>query len=143
MTNDVIPGDKLFTVPNATLFHFGVLTSSAHMAWTRTVCGRMKSDYSYSTTIVYNNFPWCNPTLEQRTKIERTAQAILDARAKYPDSSLADLYDETLMPPELRKAHKANDEAVLVAYGLPKNTTESDIVAFLFKKYAELTGGKQ
>lgn len=143
MTNDVIPGDKLFTVPNATLFHFGVLTSSAHMAWTRTVCGRMKSDYSYSTTIVYNNFPWCNPTLEQRAKIEKTAQAILDARAKYPNSSLADLYDETLMPPELRKAHKANDDAVLAAYGLPKNASESEIVAFLFKKYAELTGGKQ
>lgn len=141
MTNDVIPGDKLFTVPNATLFHFGVLTSSAHMAWTRTVCGRMKSDYSYSTTIVYNNFPWCNPTPEQRAKIEQTAQAILDARARYPDSSLADLYDETLMPPELRKAHKANDKAVLAAYGLPQSAAESEIVAFLFKKYAELTGG--
>lgn len=88
-----------------------------------------------------SNFPWCSPTTEQRTKIEQTAQAILDARAKYPDSSLADLYDETLMPPELRKAHKANDEAVLAAYGLPKNATESEIVSFLFKKNAELTGG--
>lgn len=106
------------------------------------VCGRIKSDYRYSSDIVYNNFVWCNPTDEQRAKIEQTAQAILDVRAKYPDSSLADLYDETLMPPELRRAHKTNDEAVLAAYGLPKKLPESDVVAFLFKKYTKLIGGK-
>lgn len=131
--------DRVQIIPNATIYDFGIITSNVHMAWMRAVCGRLKSDYNYSKDVVYNNFPWCDPTPEQRTKIEQTAQAILDARAKYPDSSLADLYDETLMPPELRKAHKANDEAVLAAYGLPKNVVESDIVAFLFKRYAELT----
>ena len=140
LTNEVIPGDKLFTVPNATLYHFGILTSNVHMAWMRTVCGRLKSDYSYSTTIVYNNFPWPTPTDEQKAKIEQTAQAILDARALYPDASLADLYDELTMPPELRKAHQANDRAVMAAYGFPvKNFTESDCVAALMKLYQELT----
>lgn len=134
-----IPGNSVSILPNATLYHFAILSSSTHNAWTRNVCGRLESRYRYSSDIVYNNFVWCNPTPEQRTKIEQTAQAILDARAKYPDSSLADLYDETLMPPELRKAHKANDKAVLAAYGLPKNAAESEIVTFLFKKYAELT----
>lgn len=131
--------DRVQIIPNATIYDFGIITSNVHMAWMRAVCGRLKSDYNYSKDVVYNNFPWCDPTPEQRAKIEQTAQAILDARAKYPDSSLADLYDETLMPPELRKAHKANDEAVLAAYELPKSTSENDIVAFLFKKYAELT----
>ena len=109
------------------------------MSWMRVVAGRMKSDYQYSGSVVYNNFPWCNPTDEQKAKIEATAQAILDARAKYPDSSLADLYDETTMPPELRRAHKDNDNAVLAAYGFSKNITESEIVAELMKKYQELT----
>ncbi|MBO6132091.1 MAG: methylase [Treponema sp.] len=122
----------------ASLFHFGVLTSNVHMAWMRAVCGRLKSDYSYSNTIVYNNFPWCNPTDEQKAKIEKTAQAILDARAKYPDSSLADLYDETLMPPELRKAHQENDKAVMQAYGFSTKMTESECVAELFKLYEKL-----
>ena len=140
LTDDVIPGDKLFTIPNATLYQFGVLTSNVHMAWMRTVCGRLKSDYSYSTTIVYNNFPWPNPTPEQKAKIEQTAQGILDARALYPDASLADLYDELTMPPELRKAHQANDRAVMAAYGFPvKGFTESDCVAALMKMYQELT----
>ena len=155
LTNDIIPGDKLFTIPNATIYHFGVLTSNVHMAWMRAVCGRLKSDYSYSTTIVYNNFPFVLPesvladsnpcgkcltcTQEQASKIEETAQAILDARAKYPDSSLADLYDETLMPPELRKAHQANDRAVMAAYGFNTKMTESECVAELFKMYEELT----
>ena len=140
LTDDVIPGDKLFTIPNATLYQFGVLTSNVHMAWMRTVCGRLKSDYSYSTTIVYNNFPWPTPTPEQKAKIEQTAQGILDARALYPDASLADLYDELTMPPELRKAHQANDRAVMAAYGFPvKNFTESDCVAALMKMYQELT----
>lgn len=139
LTDDVIPGDKLFTIPNATLYMLGVLTSNVHMAWMRTVCGRLKSDYSYSTTIVYNNFPWCTPTDEQKAKIEQTAQMILDARAKYPDCSLADLYDEITMPPELRKAHNANDKAVMQAYGFKTDMPESEIVAELMKMYQKLT----
>ena len=109
------------------------------MAWMRTVCGRLKSDYSYSTTIVYNNFPWPNPTPEQKAAIEQTAQMILDARAKYPDCSLADLYDETTMPPELRKAHQQNDKAVMKAYGFSLKITESECVAELMKMYQKLT----
>lgn len=140
LTDDVVPGDKLFTIPDATIYMFGVLTSNVHMAWMRTVCGRMKSDYSYSTTIVYNNFPWPTPTAEQQAKIEKTAQAILDARALYPDCSLADLYDELTMPPELRKAHQENDRAVMQAYGFDiKTTTESSCVAELMKMYQKLT----
>ena len=110
------------------------------MAWMRVVCGRMKSDYNYSKDIVYNNFPWPSPTPEQKTKIEGTAQAILDARALYPDSSLADLYDEAVMPAELRKAHQANDRAVMEAYGFPvsRNFQESQCVAELFKLYQKL-----
>ena len=136
---EVLAGDKLFQMPNATPYHFGVLTSNVHMAWMRAVCGRLEMRYSYSNTIVYNNFPWCNPTDEQKAKIEETAQAILDARAKYPDSSLADLYDETLMPPELRKAHQANDKAVMQAYGFSTKMTESECVAQLFKLYEKLS----
>jgi hypothetical protein len=121
------------------MYSFGVLNSNVHMAWMRTVCGRLKSDYSYSNTIVYNNFPWPNPTDAQKAKIEKTAQAILDARAQYPDSSLADLYDELTMPPELRKAHQANDRAVMEAYGFDvKTTTESSCVAELMKMYQHL-----
>lgn len=140
MTDEIIPGDKLFTIPDATIYHFGVLTSNVHMAWMRTVCGRMKSDYSYSTTIVYNTFPWPKPTEAQKAKIEQTAQAILDTRAKYPDSSLADLYDEVLMPPELRTAHQKNDRAVMEAYGFwGKLNSESECVAELMKMYQKLT----
>ena len=140
MDKSVIASNKLLIVPNANLYHFGVLTSNVHMAWTRVVCGRLKSDYQYSGAVVYNNFPWPNPTEEQKAKIEQTAQAILDARALYPDASLADLYDELTMPPELRKAHQANDKAVMAAYGFPiKNFTESDCVAALMKMYQELT----
>ena len=137
---EIIPGDKLFCMQGASLYDFGVMTSSAQMSWMRAVCGRLKSDYSYSNTIVYNNFPWPQAVTDaQKSKIEQTAQAILDARALYPDSSLADLYDSLTMPPELRKAHRANDAAVLEAYGFPKDATESDIVARLFKIYQELT----
>ena len=135
----VIPNNAVQFVPDATLYHFGVLTSNVHMAWMRVVCGRLKSDYRYSANIVYNNFPWCEPTEEQRTKIEATAQAILDARAKYQDCSLADLYDENAMPPELRKAHQDNDRAVMAAYGFSPKMTESECVAELFKMYQELT----
>lgn len=127
-------------IPNATLYHFGILESNVHMAWMRAVCGRLKSDYRYSKDIVYNNFPWPPPTEQQKQKIEQTAQAILDARALYPDSSLADLYDDLTMPVELRKAHQNNDRAVMQAYGFDvKTMTESLCVAELFKLYKELT----
>ncbi|MBQ2189491.1 MAG: methylase, partial [Paludibacteraceae bacterium] len=101
--------------------------------------GRLKSDYRYSKDIVYNNFPWPTPTEEQKARIEQTAQAILDARAKYPDCSLADLYDEVTMPPELRKAHQENDRAVMAAYGFSTKMSESECVAELFKMYQKLT----
>ena len=194
LKRDVIPGDMLFVLSNASLYHFGVLTSSVHMAWMRVVAGRLKSDYRYSANIVYNNFPWpdvgfntetqrlegteekslsesqclsasvlrqdsekspnlqnsqspsnesnINPLRTSRTSrelISSTAQSILDARALYPDSSLADLYDPLTMPIELRKAHAANDRAVLAAYGLAPDTPESEIVAHLMKLYQNLT----
>ena len=141
---EIICGDANMLIPNASLYHFGVLTSNVHNAWTRAVCGRIKSDFRYSKDIVYNNFPWCDPTPEQKARIEETAQGILDARAKYPDCSLADLYDEVTMPPELRKAHQANDVAVMKAYGLSTkgDVTEAGCVAFLFEKYREITEGK-
>ena len=169
LSSEVLAGDKLFQMPNASLYHFGVLTSNVHMAWMRAVCGRLKSDYSYSNTIVYNNFPWPQQFKIDNSKLKmengkwtlssedlpadkkelsifhsqlsiiNTAQAILDARAKYPDSSLADLYDETVMPPELRKAHQANDRAVMAAYGFSTKMTESECVAELFKLYESLT----
>ena len=136
----VIPNNAVQFVPDATLYHFGILTSNVHMAWMRIVCGRLEMRYRYSANIVYNNFPWPNPTDEQRTKIEQTAQAILDARALYPDSSLADLYDELTMPVELRRAHQNNDRAVMQAYGFDvKTMTESQCVVELFKLYQELT----
>ena len=140
LSHDVIASNLLFLIPDASLYHFGVLESNVHMAWMRTVCGRLKSDYRYSKDIVYNNFPWPSPSDEQRGRIEQTAQAILDARALYPNSSLADLYDPLLMPPELRKAHQANDREVMRAYGLSiKDTSEEDCVAFLMKMYQNLT----
>lgn len=125
-------------IPDATIYHFGILESNVHMAWMRVVCGRLKSDYRYSKDIVYNNFPWPNPTVSQKEKIEQTAQAILDARALYPDSSLADLYAPTLIPVELLKAHRNNDKAVMEAYGFPTKMTESECVAKLFEMYSEL-----
>lgn len=136
MTPNKFCSNKLRLMPNATLYHFGVLNSSVHMAWMRTVSGRLKSDYSYSVDIAYNAFVWPQPTEAQRSKIEKTAQAILDARALYPDSSLADLYDETSMPAELRRAHKANDKAVLEAYGFPTDLSEPEIVARMMRLYA-------
>ena len=137
---EMILTDAAMCIPYASRYDFGILTSNVHMAWVRAVCGRIKSDYRYSKDVVYNNFPWPNPTDEQKATIEQTAQAILDARALYPDASLADLYDELTMPPELRKAHQANDKAVMAAYGFPvKNFTESDCVAALMKMYQELT----
>lgn len=138
LSANIIPGDKLFCMQGATLFHFGILTSNVHMAWMRAVCGRLEMRYSYSNTIVYNNFPWPNPTEEQKRRIEQTAQAILDARTKYPDCSLADLYDEVAMPPELRKAHQDNDRAVMAAYGFSTRMSESECVAELFKLYQNI-----
>ncbi|MCI6075391.1 MAG: BREX-1 system adenine-specific DNA-methyltransferase PglX [Bacteroidales bacterium] len=126
-------------IPNATLYHFGVLESNVHMAWMRVVCGRLKSDYRYSKDIVYNNFPWPAPTDSQREEIERTAQGIIDARAKYPDSSLADLYDPTTMPYDLLQAHRLNDRAVMAAYGFSNRMTENECVAKLFERYTDLT----
>ena len=137
----IICSNKVRYIPNATLFHFGVLTSNVHNAWVRVTCGRLGIGYSYSINIVYNNFPWCQPTDEQKARIEQTAQAILDARAKYPDCSLADLYDEVAMPPELRKAHQENDRAVMAAYGFSTKMTESECVAELFKMYQNITNG--
>ena len=140
MDKSIIASNTVLIIPEATLYHFGVLTSNVHNAWMRAVGGRLKSDYRYSGAIVYNNFPWCTPTTEQKKKIEETAQAILDARALYPDCSLADLYDEVAMPPELRKAHQANDKAVMQAYGFwGKLNTESACVAELMKMYQQLT----
>lgn len=140
LSKNVIASNLLFLIPNASLYHFGILTSNVHNAWMRTVCGRLKSDYRYAKDIVYNNFPWPSPTAEQKAKIEQTAQEILNARALYPDSSLADLYDELTMPVELRRAHQHNDKAVMQAYGFwGKLNTESECVAELMKMYQNLT----
>ena len=139
LSPEIIASNAATILPSATLYHFGILTSNVHMAWMRTVGGRLKSDYRYSTAIVYNTFPWPTPTDEQKAKIEQTAQAILDARALYPDSSLADLYDEVTMPQELRKAHQQNDKAVMQAYGFwGKYNSESACVAELMKMYQQL-----
>ena len=137
--SSIIASNKLLIVPDATLYHFGILTSIVHMAWVSVVGGRMKSDYSYSGSNSYNNFPWPTPNEEQRARIEQTAQGILDARAQHPANSYADMYDELTMPADIRKAHRANDAAVLEAYGFPKDATESDIVARLFKMYQSLS----
>lgn len=162
---EIMSSNRVKISQNANLYHFGILTSNVHMAWMRAVCGRLEMRYCYSVNVVYNNFPWPfsekqtdlfapngthqkakNVSSEQirllKTKIEQTAQKILDARAKYPDSSLADLYDETVMPPELRKAHQENDRAVMQAYGFTPKMTESEIVAELFKIYEKLTKGE-
>jgi len=140
LDKNVVASNAASFVPDASLYHFGVLTSNVHMAWMRAIAGRLKSDYRYSVNIVYNNFPWCNPTEQQKNDIEKTAKAILDARALYPDCSLADLYDDNAMPSELRKAHQENDRAVMKAYGFDvKTMTESTCVAELMKMYQELT----
>ena len=138
MSSEIISSSKLYLIPEANIYMFGIMTSNVHMAWMRVVCGRLETRYSYSPA-VYNNFPWPEVSDEQREKIAATAQAILDARALYPDSSLADLYDELTMPPELRKAHQQNDRAVMAAYGFPITMTESECVARLFELYKKLT----
>ncbi len=139
LRDDVIPTNAVLIIPEAGVYHLGVLTSSIHMSWMRAVCGRLEMRYRYSKDVVYNNFPWPTPTAAQKEKIEKTAQAILDVRNLYPECSLADLYDEVTMPPELRKAHQANDRAVMEAYGFNPSMDESQIVAELFRIYQELT----
>ena len=144
LSKDVIVSNLLYMIPETSLYIFGVLTSNVHMAWMRTVAGRLKSDYRY-TPAVYNNFPWLSLSDKERLVIEKTAQGILDARAQFPHNSLADLYDDVAMPPELRKAHQANDKAVMQAYGMTKEVdgkktwlTESETVARLFEMYEAL-----
>lgn len=137
-TPDVIANDSLLVIPNASLYEFGIINSRLHNLWIKMVAGRLKSDYRYSASVVYNNFPWPEVSDVQKQKISETAQAILDARKLYPDSSLADLYDPLTMPVELRKAHKANDKAVLKAYGLKPSATETEIVQHLFGMYEDL-----
>ena len=145
MDADDLASDAVQIVPDATLYDFGILTSNVHMAWMRTVAGRLEMRYRYSAQIVYNNFPWPEVTEDQKDKISKTAQAILDARALYPESSLADLYDGLTMPVELRRAHQANDKAVMEAYDMTKIVdgkrtwlTESETVARLFEMYEEI-----
>jgi hypothetical protein len=138
MSPDVLCSNQVNMIENATLYHFGVLESNVHMAWMRAVCGRLEMRYRYSKDVVYNNFPWPDVTEEQRQRIEQTAQAILDARAKYPDSSLADLYDPNTMPYDLLEAHRANDRAVMAAYGFSMKLTESECVAKLLEMYSQL-----
>ena len=139
---EVIAGDACSIIPNINLYEFGLLTSNVHMAWTKVVCGRIKSDFRYSPS-TYNNFPWPSPTKEQKEKIEKTAQMILDARKLYPDSSLADLYDDLTMPRELRTAHQLNDKAVMDAYGFNIKTKESECVSKLMEMYQELTSNEE
>lgn len=141
ISKDVIGSDLVYMIPDATLYLFGVLNSNIHMAWTRIVCGRLKSDYRYGP-VVYNNFPWPTLSEQQKQRIEQTAQEILNVRALFPDSSLADLYDPLTMPPELRRAHTANDKAVMAAYGFSTKMTEADCVAELMKLYQEMTQEK-
>lgn len=148
VTADIISSDAVQIVPNATLYHFGILTSNIHMAWMRAVCGRLEMRYRYSKEIVYNTFPWPNPTDAQKAKIQQTAQAILDARAQYPDCSFTDMYGEKMyLFPELLKAHQNNDRAVMQAYGFTKNhsaySSESACVAELMKMYQKLVDEKK
>ena len=139
LTKDIIASNKLYTVSNATIYHFGILTSDMHMAWMRAACGRLESRYQYSSGLAYNNFPWPRAeTPKQRQAIEEAAQAVLDARAKYPNSSLADLYDPLTMPADLVKAHHKLDAAVDAAYSKKKFSGDSDRVAFLFELYQQL-----
>lgn len=139
LSPDIIASNQVYIVPEATLYHFGVMQSNVHMAWMRAVCGRLETRYRYSNSVVYNNFPWPTPTDEQRARIEQTAQAIIDAREKSQDVCLAELYDPVFMPPELRKAHQENDRAVMAAYGFSIKMTESECVAKLFEMYQALT----
>lgn len=137
-----IPGNSIMLAIGANHYHFGIICSNVHMAWTRAVCGRLESRYRYSTDIVYNNFPWPSPSEEQKKKIEKTAKGILEARELYKDSSYDELYDPVLMPPELRKAHIANDKAVMAAYGFNTKMSEEECVSELMKMYKKLSDEK-
>lgn len=144
LDQNTIPTNAATIIAGGNLYYFGVLISNVHMAWMRAVAGRLKSDYRYSKNIVYNNFPWPNPTPVQKARIEKSAQGILDARKLYPDASLADLYDPLTMPPKLRMAHQENDKAVMEAYGFNWHTmTESECVAELMKMYQKLTEAEE
>ena len=140
----MIPGNQLYFVLNGTLYSFGIMMSQFHNAWMRVVAGRLKSDYRYTNTIVYNNFVWPNPDEHQRAEIERCAQAVLDARSAHPDATLADMYDpdNDFLFPDLTKAHAELDAAVEAAYGVDFGGDEEKIVAHLFKLYAEKTAGE-
>lgn len=143
---NIICGNSAYVIASEDLGLFGILCSNVHNAWMRTICGRLAMAYRY-TPAIYNNFPWINLTSEQIARIEQTAQAILDAREKYPNSSLADLYDELTMPPELRKAHQENDKAVMSAYGFKKGDeayqSEAACVAVLMERYQKLAETKK
>jgi len=151
LSPEVVASNQLYILPNATLYHFGILTSTMHMAWVRYTCGRLKSDYRYSAGIVYNNFPWpevpSSPPLTKGGSVQRggisaveaAAQAVLDARAQFPQSSLADLYDPLTMPPALVKAHQALDRAVDACYRKAPFTNDAQRVEFLFERYQQLT----
>jgi len=134
----VIVSNAVILIPNVRLYHFGILTSSVHMAWVRVTCGRLEMRYRYSKDIVYNNFPWPNATDEQKMMVGKQAQDVLDARVLFPDSSLAALYDPLTMPPELLKAHQSLDRAVMKLYGFSKDTVETEIVAVLMERYQKL-----
>ena len=137
-----ICGSGLYLIGDCSIYQFGIIDSIVHMTWAKLFCARLGSGYRYSNTMVYNNFPWASPTSEQKAKIEATAQAILNTRKNYPDSSLADLYDPLLMPQDLRKAHEANDKAVLEAYGLKASASDNEIMAKLLKMYQILVQTK-
>jgi hypothetical protein len=136
---ETFSSNKLRIFRDAGIYHFGILSSTMHNAWVRSVTGRLKSDYQYSVTIVYNNFPWPEPSNTQRQAIETAAQAVLDARAQFPNSTLADLYDPLAMPPELARAHQTLDRAVDAAYGKKSFASEAERVAFLFERYQAIT----
>ena len=138
-SKDIIVSNAVQIIPDATVYHFGVLISGVHMAWTRAVCGRLEMRYRYSKDVVYNNFPWCRASGEQRARIERSAQKILDVLAEFPDWTLAKLYDEKTMPEKLRLAHAENDAAVMAAYGFAADLSEPEIVAELMARYKALT----
>jgi hypothetical protein len=142
LNSNIIPTNLLQLIPNGELYHFGVLESEMHMTWVKNVCGRLKSDYRYSNSIVYNNYPWPeNPTDKQKDAVEKAAQAVLDARAMFPDSSLADLYDPNTMPPALVKAHQQLDKAVDLCYRPQPFANETKRIEFLFELYDKYTAG--
>ncbi|MCI9311927.1 MAG: methylase, partial [Erysipelotrichaceae bacterium] len=142
LTADVLVNNKLQVMRDGGLYEFGVLSSNIHNAWLRTVAGRLREDFTYSVSVVYNTFPWTIIDKQQKEKIEQTAQAILDVRSLYPESSLAVLYDELTMPIDLREAHIANDKAVMKAYGFKSSMTDDEIVAELMKLYQQMVNEK-